>query len=65
MTPSNYSGSYAYMYETDYSGYLNNIYSISYNSLGVRPVISLIPDIEYVSGDGAMEHPYLIDDGTN
>ena len=65
MTPSKYSGGYAYMYETDYSGYLNNNYSISYNSLGVRPVISLIPDIEYVSGDGSMEHPYLIDDGTN
>jgi hypothetical protein len=32
---------------------------------GVRPVISLIPGIEYVDGDGSMEHPYRVDDGTN
>ena len=28
---------------------------------GVRPVISLIPGIEYTDGDGSMEHPYIVD----
>ncbi len=35
------------------------------NGYGVRPVISLIPNIEYVGGDGSMERPYLVDDGTH
>ena len=35
------------------------------NTYGVRPVISLVPGIEYVDGDGSMEHPYLINDGTH
>ncbi len=30
-------------------------------SNGVRPAISLIPGIEYSSGDGSMENPYVID----
>ena len=45
--------------------YLNsngNIYSNSvYYAYGVRPAISLIPGIEYSSGDGSMENPYVID----
>ena len=32
---------------------------------GVRPVISLVPNIEYLYGDGSMENPYQIDDGTH
>ena len=35
------------------------------NAYGLRPVISLKPGIEYTDGDGSMEHPYLIDDGTH
>ena len=35
------------------------------NSYGVRPVISLAPGVEYDKGDGSMEHPYKIVDGTN
>ena len=40
----------------------------SYNSLvtlnyGVRPVISLKPDIEYLDGDGTVTYPYIIDIG--
>jgi len=46
------------------NGYVSNQGTLSYNSsnstLGVRPVISLIPDIEYSSGDGSMENPYII-----
>ncbi len=39
--------------------------SSSGSETNIRPVISLRPDIEYVSGDGSLEHPYLVDDGTN
>ena len=28
---------------------------------GVRPVISLASGTEYVSGDGSMENPYVVD----
>ena len=37
--------------------------SFLFNANGVRPVISLIPGIEYYDGDGSMESPYLIDVG--
>jgi len=30
-------------------------------ALGARPVISLIPGIEYTSGDGSMANPYVVD----
>ena len=33
--------------------------------LGVRPAISLNPGIMYISGDGSMANPYLVDDGNN
>jgi hypothetical protein len=52
----------------DSSGYMNNGGGMEvdyYTGMGVRPVISLVPDIEYVDGDGSMEHPYLINDGTH
>ncbi len=32
-----------------------------YYSLGVRPVISLKPEIEYTDGDGSKNNPYIID----
>jgi hypothetical protein len=32
---------------------------------GVRPVVSLIPGIEYSSGDGSMENPYVVDTSGN
>ena len=38
------------------------IYSFQVNSpYGVRPAISLIPEIEYTSGDGSMANPYVVD----
>ena len=33
------------------------------NSYGVRPVISLRPGIEYISGNGSMADPYVVDMG--
>ena len=34
--------------------------SVNYNK-GLRPAISLIPGIEYLSGDGTMANPYIVD----
>ena len=57
-------------YYSDDTAYGNTVYSngsiitaaYSVNSTyGVRPAISLIPGIEYSSGDGSMEKPYIID----
>ena len=58
-----------------YNGDTNVCFTISGNidfytgivteDYGVRPVISLIPYIEYSSGDGSMEHPYLVDTSVN
>ena len=48
----NYISNYGY---SNYSDYSTNM------SLGVRPVISLIPDIEYISGDGSTANPYVVD----
>ena len=36
-----------------YSAKVNNAY-------GVRPAITLIPNIEYYDGDGSMANPYII-----
>ena len=38
-------------------------YGTGYGVNGVRPVISLIPDIEYSAGDGTTTYPYVIDIG--
>ena len=38
-------------------GYLSSTNS----KYGVRPVISLVPDIEFSSGDGSMNSPYVVD----
>lgn len=35
------------------------------SSTGLRPAISLKPDIEYISGDGSALHPYRIDESMN
>ena len=35
----------------------DNGVSVTY---GVRPAVSLVPDVEYVSGDGSMENPYVV-----
>ena len=32
-----------------------------YSNIGIRPVISLIEGIEYISGNGSMTNPYVID----
>ncbi len=55
MTPFSYTNS-----GTSYVGYSSNMGSISSSSYGLRPVISLVPNIEFTKGDGTEEHPYVI-----
>ena len=46
-----------------YGRYVNSngsMYNYIYDSYGVRPAVSLKPKIKYLSGDGSMEHPYMI-----
>ena len=38
-----------------------NLKSLYISAHGVRPAISLIPEIQYTSGDGSMESPYIVD----
>ena len=63
LSPSIFSSHSAYHYTM--SSYptlgLDNI-PINYTKIavGVRPVISLVPEIGYVSGDGSPERPYVI-----
>ena len=53
----------------DYYGYIRDVSSngvfsstpISQSFDVLRPAISLKPGIEYYTGDGSMEHPYIID----
>lgn len=48
------------------SGQINGTftwYGTGYGVNGVRPVISLIPDIEYSAGDGSATYPYVVDIG--
>jgi hypothetical protein len=62
LSPSQFFGTSPSFYNVNSNGEMSNSASGRY---GVRPVISLIPGIEYVDGDGSMEHPYRVDDGTN
>ena len=56
---------WAYRKKLASSGQIYDDYeSISYSS-GLRPVISLRSDVDYIDGDGSMEHPYILDDGTH
>lgn len=58
MSPMRFTSS-SYSYYIYSTGKLNN--TTSTGSYGIRPVISLIPGIEYSYGDGSMENPYVID----
>ena len=62
MTPMGYYMHYdGYECYTNVGIYYSPVGGNSVNtSVGVRPVISLVPGIEYIDGDGSMEHPYLI-----
>lgn len=47
-------------------GQINGIFTLygtGYGVNGVRPVISLIPEIEYSDGNGSIDYPYIVDVG--
>ena len=59
-------------YDSDNRGYfvnnkgeINNIVNTgdNYFSYGIKPVITLSTDLLYVSGDGTIDNPYVIEDG--
>ena len=58
MTPNSFNHSYSKICAVSQSNNID-ISTTSHHSL--RPVISLVPDIEYISGNGSMENPYIID----
>ena len=58
LSPSYFNYSYAYVRSVYTSGSLSSD-RVSY-SYGVRPVVSLIPDVEYSEGDGTANNPYVI-----
>ena len=57
-SPKYFFDNFAFMRSIDISGNVSSS-GIPYSSPGVRPAISLIPRIEYVSGDGSMATPYI------
>lgn len=59
MSPYYSSGNYTNSVFNIGNNGLSN--ALNYNNYGVRPVISLKPDIEYSSGDGSSQTPYVID----
>ena len=63
ITPYSYLNyNYARMRLVHPSGNVNNN-SVGDPRGGVRPAISLKPGTEYYTGDGSMEHPYIVDLG--
>ena len=59
---------YTFKYESIYEGFMasvdsngKRISSSITKTYGLRPVISLVPNIEYIEGDGSMSNPYKID----
>ena len=59
LSPNSFADTSSIGYTMLSNGRLGTIYMS--NSYGVRPAISLIPGIEYSSGDGSMDNPYVID----
>lgn len=56
---SNNNGTRVFVSANEGNGYVNGN-DVVY-SKGVRPAISLRPNIEYINGDGSVEYPYYID----
>ena len=57
MSPSDFSGSYAYVFNVYSNGYLSN-YGVDYTN-GVRPVINLKADVT-ITGSGTSSNPYKV-----
>ena len=65
ISPGSYNNCYVGNYAVYYDGRIDNIdlshYNLINKSYGVRPAISLKPGTTYATGDGSMEHPYMVD----
>ncbi len=59
MTPNYYGPDVADVRFIASNGYLS--YNYAYKNYGVRPAISLASGTSYVSGDGSMTNPYVVD----
>ena len=59
LTPFDYGTNVAQVWTVTRNGSLDWDF-VDYNSYGVRPVISLIPGIDYSGGDGSATNPYVI-----
>ena len=59
MSPRSFSHSMAGNRIVDASG--NVEYNTANNSLGIRPVISLAPNIKYSDGNGSQTEPYVVE----
>lgn len=60
LSPTYFTSNNAHEFPLDSAGYLNSN-TVRY-SLGVRPSISLKKEIDYISGDGTVNNPYIIND---
>ena len=65
MTPLSISSSVTYI-STFTKNAITGVYAVvgygtSYVSLGVRPAISLVEGLEYSSGTGSIDDPYIVD----
>ena len=57
---SNWQWAHTNIYTVDTTGLVSSRGN-TYTEYGLRPVVSLKPGIEYVSGDGSKNNPYVID----
>ena len=58
MSPYSYGNSYG-VWTVHSNGDFDNNYR-AYNSLGVRPVVTLSPDVQIISGDGSENNAYQL-----
>ena len=61
LTPSHYTVNNSNMYTIQKTGTFNSaVTSIDLENYLMRPVVSLVPNIKYASGNGSLANPYII-----
>ena len=63
ITPRYFSDGHGYNWYTDKTGF--STLGTLIGDYGIRPAISLIPDIYYLSGTGTMADPYIVNTSEN
>ena len=61
LSPYSFSDFSAYGYVIDSYGRIVTTDTISYDSYGVRPSVSLAKGTRYMDGDGTVENPYVVE----